>query len=262
MGCGCGVLLPKTGPRGLFWGCSMYKKRGCKFTKHYGPPYDRDAIVELEKIEAKEQIEALYRESIQDPFEREWLNECQCDGAKDLNTFECYMRSDGGCGFLPECPECGEALFLKEGGYGKFWGCSRFKMGCKFHISYIPHSSPKSVQEKETEDGTFSPPASLDAKHIGIEKNKADAMRDVTTRASHPQDPKSPLAEKKSPACEPPLTPEQKERIAKNRAEAFARLKARSILSEHNSSDSPSVGVKHSLVTPHQDENPKKKRVT
>jgi hypothetical protein len=37
-----------------------------------------------------------------------------CDGARGLSTFQCHMRSEGGCGCLPTCPQCkhGE-LFLR-----------------------------------------------------------------------------------------------------------------------------------------------------
>ena len=37
-----------------------------------------------------------------------------CDGARGLSTFLCHMRSEGGCGCLPTCPQCkhGE-LFLR-----------------------------------------------------------------------------------------------------------------------------------------------------
>eukprot|EP00986_Skeletonema_menzelii_P017209 scaffold18301_cov79-Skeletonema_menzelii.AAC.3 len=47
--CGCrrGVLLIKSGPRGFFWGCSLYRKEGCKYTKRFGPPYDREAGIQL-----------------------------------------------------------------------------------------------------------------------------------------------------------------------------------------------------------------------
>ena len=51
VGCGGGgVLLIKSGPRGIFWGCSKYRKKGCKFTKRFGPPYDREARVQLAQL--------------------------------------------------------------------------------------------------------------------------------------------------------------------------------------------------------------------
>ena len=40
---GSTILLIKSGPRGNFWGCSNYKKRGCKFTKRFGSSHDKDA---------------------------------------------------------------------------------------------------------------------------------------------------------------------------------------------------------------------------
>jgi hypothetical protein len=59
-----------------------------------------------------------------------------------------------------------------------------------------------------------------------------------------------------------PLTPEQKERIAVNRAAAFAKLQGRKILYDHNSSNSMSAETKRrSEVTP-QNEEHKKRRTT
>ena len=86
-----------------------------------------------------------------------------------LNTFECFMQSNGGCGskcycriccvyfyvailisqldhysVLPICPDCGSgSLFLNRSKYGggRWWGCSNFKKGtCKFRKNYIEHS--------------------------------------------------------------------------------------------------------------------------
>jgi len=28
----------------------------------------------------------------------------------------------------PKCPECGSAMVIRDGKYGKFWGCSAFPM--------------------------------------------------------------------------------------------------------------------------------------
>jgi ssDNA-binding Zn-finger/Zn-ribbon topoisomerase 1 len=150
-GCGCGVLLMKSGPRGNFWGCSQYKKRGCKFTKRFGAPYDREAANELAQLQqsirrrkSREREEWL---RIKDEYEKEWRSVCRCDGAKDLSTLECYMQSNGGCGQLPLCPEgCGGQLFLHQSRYGngggKWWGCSNYKSGiCKFRSTYVEHSS-------------------------------------------------------------------------------------------------------------------------
>jgi hypothetical protein len=151
-GCGCGVLLMKSGPRGNnFWGCSQYKKRGCKFTKRFGAPYDREAANELAQLQqsirrrkSREREEWL---RIKDEYEKEWRSVCRCDGAKDLSTLECYMQSNGGCGQLPLCPEgCGGQLFLHKSRYGngggKWWGCSNYKSGiCKFRSTYVEHSS-------------------------------------------------------------------------------------------------------------------------
>ena len=50
---------------------------------------------------------------IADPIEADWRLVCQCDGAKVVDTFECFMRSNGGCGKLHICPKgCGGALFF------------------------------------------------------------------------------------------------------------------------------------------------------
>lgn len=45
--CWSGVFLIKSGWRGNFWGCSMYKRRGCKNTMKFGPPYDAAARARL-----------------------------------------------------------------------------------------------------------------------------------------------------------------------------------------------------------------------
>ncbi len=146
-GCGGGVLLIKSGPRGNFWGCSNYKKRGCKFTKRFGPPHDAEAaaILAQRKQSAARRMEREREElsRIKDQFESQWRSECRCGGAKNLNTFECKMQSEGGCGMLPLCPEgCGGQLFLHPSKYGdgKWWGCSNFRNGlCKFRANYEEH---------------------------------------------------------------------------------------------------------------------------
>ncbi len=147
-GCGGGVLLIKSGPRGNFWGCSNYKKRGCKFTKRFGPPHDAKAagVLAQMKQSAASRMDREREEwsRIKDPFELQWRSGCRCDGAKNLNTFECKMQSDGGCGMLPLCPEgCGGQLFLHPSKYGdgKWWGCSNFRNGlCKFRADYVEHA--------------------------------------------------------------------------------------------------------------------------
>ena len=157
-GCNAGVLLIKGGPpRGFFWGCSQYKKRGCKYTKRFGPPHDRAAAQQLAELkqdsisELKQDIISKAKQEreesayISDPFEHEWKSVCRCSGAKMLNTFECFMQSNGGCGMLPICPECTTgSLFLnrRSNGGGRWWGCSNFKTGtCDFLKNYIEHSS-------------------------------------------------------------------------------------------------------------------------
>ncbi|KAK1732829.1 hypothetical protein QTG54_016541 [Skeletonema marinoi] len=146
-GCGGGVLLIKSGPRGNFWGCSNYKKRGCKFTKRFGSPHDAKAAGVLAQMKQsaarKMDREREERSRIKDQFEKEWRSLCRCGGAKNLNTFECKMQSEGGCGMLPLCPEgCGGRLFLHPSKYGgKWWGCSNFRNGlCKFRANYDDHA--------------------------------------------------------------------------------------------------------------------------
>lgn len=146
-GCGGGVLLIKSGPRGNFWGCSNYKKRGCKFTKRFGSPHDSEAARVLAQMKQsaarKKDREREEWSRIQDRFEVEWRSECRCDGAKNLNTFECKMQSEGGCGMLPLCPQgCGGQLFLHPSkGSGKWWGCSNFRNGlCNFRANYEEHA--------------------------------------------------------------------------------------------------------------------------
>jgi len=147
-GCGGGVLLIKSGPRGNFWGCSNYKKRGCKFTRRFGSPHDAKAAGVLAQMKQsaarKMDREREERSRIKDQFEKDWQSLCQCGGAKNLNTFECKMQSEGGCGMLPPCPEgCGGQLFLHPSKYGagKWWGCSNFRNGlCKFRANYDDHA--------------------------------------------------------------------------------------------------------------------------
>jgi hypothetical protein len=148
-GCNAGVLLIKDGPRGNFWGCSQYKKHGCKFTMRFGPPHDAAAGRRLAAVKGHALLTVCVereRESrVADPFEVEWLSYCHCGGARALNTYECFMESEGGCGVLPACPKrCGGSLFLKQSRYGdsRWWGCSNYKSGrCKFSKTYIEHRS-------------------------------------------------------------------------------------------------------------------------
>ena len=143
--CSAGVLLIKQGPRGFFWGCSMFKKKGCKFTKKFGAPHDGRATKLLEQLELKTKTKRLKRqqqeEAIVDPHEKEWHSMCHCNGAKHLNTLECFLQSEGGCGMLPFCPRCDEALLLKSGMYGQYWECKSKK--CSYRKSYIPHKKQK-----------------------------------------------------------------------------------------------------------------------
>jgi len=149
-GCNAGVLLIKGGPpRGFFWGCSQYKKRGCKYTKRFGPPHDRAAAQQLAELK-QESIAKAKKERegwlcISDPYEQDWKSVCRCGAWCLLNTYECFMQSNGGCGMLPICPDCGTgSLFLNRSKYdgGRWWGCSNYKKGtCKFRKNYIEHSS-------------------------------------------------------------------------------------------------------------------------
>lgn len=146
-GCNAGCLLIKSGPRGNFWGCSMYKKKGCKFSRPFGHPHDAEAARKLADIKQSSMRRAMKvaeeQARIRDPFELDWRSVCRCDGAKSRDTFECFMRSNGGCGMLPICPKgCGGQLFLHASKYGKgrWWGCSNYKNGmCQFKKDYIEH---------------------------------------------------------------------------------------------------------------------------
>jgi hypothetical protein len=53
-GCGQGVLLMKTSyaTGSFFWGCSMYAKAACPLTCPFGPPHDRQAAQQLDKLRA------------------------------------------------------------------------------------------------------------------------------------------------------------------------------------------------------------------
>lgn len=112
-GCNGGVLLVKgtsqhEGGRGYFLGCSQYKKLACIYTKRYGSPHDAGARQELDEMQKQRQRQAEQGERewdcITDDYEKDWRNYCQCGGAKELDTYQCYMRGNGGCGFLPNCP--------------------------------------------------------------------------------------------------------------------------------------------------------------
>ena len=113
------------------------------------PPHDSVARLALARLEqgreAAARAEAEAAAAVVDEFEREWRQYCECDGAAALSTFECYMRSEGGCGQLPICPSCPGTgqLFLKPsaaGRTGMWWGCSNFKNGCRFTRTYKPHA--------------------------------------------------------------------------------------------------------------------------
>jgi ssDNA-binding Zn-finger/Zn-ribbon topoisomerase 1 len=158
LGCVChrGVMLPKDGPRGTFWGCSLYKKVGCKHTKPFGPPHDDRARAALG---AKVAADAAEQEAIQDPFERNWKRTCNCGGVDDLDTFACH-RNYKSCA-LPPCPKCGAALFLRfaNGGDDRWWGCSAWKeSGCNFKTGYIPRTTtrppPSAPQQQQPAPAT------------------------------------------------------------------------------------------------------------
>ena len=108
---------------------------------------------------------------IQDPFEAQWRRSCCCGGAKRLNSFDCYMKSEGGCGSLPLCPNhetCGGVLFLKQssrydydpnGGLPEqlYWGCSSsYKKKCKFSTkSYIEHEFAFTTDTNEEKEAAI-----------------------------------------------------------------------------------------------------------
>lgn len=93
-------------------------RSGCKNTMPYGSPHDRAAAAayaETRLVQARAmQAQQQRLSSIVDPHEKEWVDMCRCDGARALSTFECHMRSEGGCGMLPSCPRCRMGqLFLR-----------------------------------------------------------------------------------------------------------------------------------------------------
>jgi len=143
--CNRGVFLIREATSGphkgeYFWGCSNYSSLGCKNTIPYGPPHDRAASINLGEIREQEEVEKNEMKHVIDEHEKEWLDYCQCDGAKRLNSLRCFLKKSGGCGFLPIC-RCGGNLFLKERkpfgsqGSSRYWKCSR----CKYIGSYKPH---------------------------------------------------------------------------------------------------------------------------
>lgn len=151
--CFSGYMVPRKGQRGLFWGCNMYDKKGCEFTMSWGPPHDSHARKELmyleEELRAKEELKKSQKEGVRDQHEIQWLMECICGGAKNLNSRECFMKSEGGCGRLPLCPRaCGGMLELR-GEERKWWSCSNRSAGCYFTKKYLPHEHIKRVCAQE-----------------------------------------------------------------------------------------------------------------
>lgn len=100
--CG-GKLEKRTGPYGVFYGCSNYKTKGCKYIK---------------KIDNK-QPEIIHNESVQ--------NESRINVIKPV---------DNGKQTNPTCPQCGKALVLRTAKNGanagnKFWGCTGYP-SCRY----------------------------------------------------------------------------------------------------------------------------------
>lgn len=131
----------------------MYDKKGCEFTMSWGPPHDSHARKELMYLEeeerAKEELKKSEKEGVRDQHEIQWLMECICGGAKHLNSRECFMKSEGGCGRLPLCPRaCGGMLELR-GEERKWWSCSNRSAGCYFTKKYLPHEHIKRVCAQE-----------------------------------------------------------------------------------------------------------------
>lgn len=127
----------------------MYDKKGCEFTMSWGPPHDSHARKELmylqEEERAKEELKKSQEEGVRDQYEIQWLMECICGGAKNLNSDGCSKRSQGGCGRLPLCPRaCGGMLELR-GEERKWWSCSNRNTGCYFTKKYLPHEHIKRV---------------------------------------------------------------------------------------------------------------------
>jgi ssDNA-binding Zn-finger/Zn-ribbon topoisomerase 1 len=209
-GCGQGVLLMKTSAAtgNIFWGCSMYQKAGCHFTTRFGPPHDQQAAQQLERLHSDEKRQLEEAELIADIHELEWLSSCTCGAAKSLNTFECYMRSEGGCGNLPICPACGEALFLEQGINGKYWKCRSPKPLCDYSKSYEP---PRSQQEQHAKRYKSTTTATSTTEAATTPRGLHDSHATVSTR--------------KIPGVKYVLSPEQKATIEVKRQAALAKVK-------------------------------------
>jgi ssDNA-binding Zn-finger/Zn-ribbon topoisomerase 1 len=211
-GCGQGVLLMKraSASGNIFWGCSMYQKAGCHFTTQFGPPHDQQAAQQLERLHSDEKRQLEEAVLIVDIHELEWLSACTCGAAKSLNTFECYMRSEGGCGNLPICPACGEALFLKQGINGKCWKCQR-KPVCQYAKTYEPPRSQQEHQAKRYKSAATATPtteAATTPRHLH------------DTSSSH-----ATASTGKIPHVTYVLSPEQKATIEAKRQAALAKVK-------------------------------------
>jgi ssDNA-binding Zn-finger/Zn-ribbon topoisomerase 1 len=207
--CGLGVLLIKTSATGktFCWGCSLFKKAACHFTSPFGPPHDRQAAQALEWIRASGERQLEEEALIIDVHEMEWRSHCTCGGAKNLNTFECFMQSEGGCGFLPICPACGDGLFLKEGIKGKYWRCRRLAM-CGFSKTYEPPKSQQEQHVKKPKSTTTAPEVDSTPRHL------QDASNSHAT-----------VSAGKIPVISPLITPEQKAMIEAKRQAALVKVK-------------------------------------
>lgn len=213
-GCGSGVLLIKSASTTghLFWGCSNYQKGGCRSTRPFGPPHDRQAAIQLEQIHWAQARKRAQEARIVDVHEQEWRAMCMCNGAENLNTFECYARSEGGCGFLPICPDCGCALFLKNGRTGCHWECQQAKKNKKCRYT---------KQYDEPRKSTFDEPSAKRLKPAPAAESTVKHLQDTSNRHTT-----TPPTRIRSPSAlfVTKLTPEQKEVIEANRQAAFAKL--------------------------------------
>jgi ssDNA-binding Zn-finger/Zn-ribbon topoisomerase 1 len=212
-GCGQGVLLIKTSSTtgNTFWGCSMYKKVGCHFTCPFGPPHDRQAAQQLEQLRAYEKRQLEEEALIVDVHEQEWRSSCTCGAAKSLDTFECYMRTQGGCGCLPICPACGEALFLKQGINGKYWKCRIPKPLCGYSKTYEP---PRSQQEQQAKRYKSAATATPTTEAVTTPRHYHDTSNSHATASTG-----------NIPGAPSMLSPEQKAMIEAKRQAALAKLK-------------------------------------
>lgn len=166
----------------------MYDKKGCEFTMSWGPPHDSHARKELmylqEEERAKEELKKSQEEGVRDQYEIQWLMECICGGAKNLNSRECFLKSEGGCGRLPLCPRaCGGMLELR-GEDRKWWSCSNRSTDCYFTKKYLPHEHVNSSRKRVYAQKATLEKNSKQTEHVNVygPEQSIDFDQDVDQR--------------------------------------------------------------------------------